>query len=97
MKPNSLNLFTKKLTRVRVVPIISASVSWPILAAAILEVRIDDPFVEHYNYQRYHKSLNNLTPANVCFKRGHTILLERERIKRKTIALRRLQHQQQAA
>jgi len=54
-------------------------------------------FVEHYNHRRYHESLNNLTPADVYFGRGHTMLLERERIKRKTIALRRLQHQQQAA
>ena len=39
----------------------------------------------------------NLTPADVYFGRGRTILLQRERIKRQTIALRRLQHQQQAA
>jgi hypothetical protein len=36
----------EKLTRGRVVPIISASVSWLVLAAAILGVRIDDLFVE---------------------------------------------------
>ena len=53
-------------------------------------------FVEHYNHRRYHESLNNLTLADVYFGRGQTILLQRERIKRKTIALRRLQHQQQA-
>ena len=49
-------------------------------------------FVEHYNHRRYHESLNNLTPADVYFERGQTILLERERIKRKTIEHRRLQH-----
>jgi hypothetical protein len=32
MKPKSLNRFRKKLTRERVVPIISASVSWLIFA-----------------------------------------------------------------
>ena len=32
MKPSFLNLFMKKLTRLRVVPIISASVSCDILA-----------------------------------------------------------------
>ena len=42
-------------------------------------------FVEHYNHRRYHESLNNLTPADVYFGRGQTILLERERIKRKGI------------
>ena len=47
-------------------------------------------FVEHYNYQRYHESLNNLTPADGYFGRGQSILAKRERIKRKTIAKRRL-------
>src|SRR4051812_31408175 len=54
-------------------------------------------FVEHYNHGRYHESLGNLTPADVYFGRGETILLERERIKRQTIANRRLQHHAQAA
>ena len=54
-------------------------------------------FVEHYNHRRYHESLNNLTPADVYFGRGQTILLDRERIKRQTFALRRLQHQLKAA
>jgi putative transposase len=61
-----------------------------------LEAQIDD-FVAHYNHRRYHESLGNLTPADVYFGRGQTILLERERIKRLTIAKRRLQHQKQAA
>jgi len=54
-------------------------------------------FVEHYNHSRYHESLGNLTPADVYFGRGETILLERERIKRQTIANRRLQHHVRAA
>ena len=54
-------------------------------------------FVEHYNHRRYHESLNNLTSADVYFGRGQTILLERERIKRKTIEHRRLQHRDAAA
>jgi len=54
-------------------------------------------FVEHYNHRRYHESLQNLTPADVYFGRGQTILLERERIKRDTIRQRRLQHQLKAA
>ena len=61
-----------------------------------LEARIE-AFVEHYNHRRYHESLNNLTPADVYFGRGQTILLERERIKRKTIEHRRLQHRDAAA
>ena len=54
-------------------------------------------FVEHYNHQRYHESLKNLTPADVYFGRGQSILQMRERIKRKTIQNRRLQHQRNAA
>jgi putative transposase len=54
-------------------------------------------FVEHYNHVRYHESLNNLTPADVYFGRAEAVLLERQRIKRRTIANRRLQHQLQAA
>jgi putative transposase len=49
-------------------------------------------FVEHYNHRRYHESLDNLTPADVYFGRGQSILLKRERIKRTTIEQRRLQH-----
>jgi len=54
-------------------------------------------FVEHYNHRRYHESLSNLTPADVYFRRGETILLQRERIKRNTINQRRLQHRKAAA
>jgi transposase InsO family protein len=61
-----------------------------------LEQRIA-AFVTHYNHDRYHESLENLTPADVYFGRGQTILDERNRIKRQTIANRRLQHQLQAA
>jgi transposase InsO family protein/transposase-like protein len=61
-----------------------------------LEQRIA-AFVTHYNHDRYHESLDNLTPADVYFGRGQTILEERNRIRRQTIANRRLQHQLQAA
>ncbi len=54
-------------------------------------------FVDHYNHRRYHQSLKNLTPADVYFGRGPTILLKRERIKRETITQRRLQHRLKAA
>lgn len=56
-----------------------------------------EAFVADYNHRRHHESIGNLTPADVYFGRGQTILLQRERIKRKTITLRRLQHEQQAA
>jgi putative transposase len=54
-------------------------------------------FVEHYNNVRYHESIDNLTPADVYFGRAEMILTERQRIKRQTIANRRLQHRLQAA
>src|SRR5512138_190146 len=54
-------------------------------------------FVDDYNHRRYHESIDNLTPADVYFGRGPTILAERERIKRQTIADRRLQHRLHAA
>ena len=53
-------------------------------------------FVDYYNNHRYHESIDNLTPADVYFGRGPTILAAREKIKRQTIAERRLQHQLQA-
>ncbi len=61
-----------------------------------LEAQIE-AFVEHYHHRRYHESLNNITPADAYFGRGQTILLKRERIKRKTIEERRLQHRNAAA
>ena len=61
-----------------------------------LEVQIE-AFVEHYNHQRYHESLNNVTPVDVYFGRAQAILRQRERIKRKTIQHRRLQHRKLAA
>jgi len=61
-----------------------------------LEAQVD-AFVGHYNHQRYHESLKNLTPADVYTGRGQTILLEREKVKTKTMKLRRLQHAKSAA
>jgi transposase InsO family protein len=61
-----------------------------------LEAQIE-AFVDHYNHQRYHESLNNVTPADVYFGRDKTILQQRERIKRKTLETRRLHHRQRVA
>jgi len=61
-----------------------------------LEAQIE-AFVADYNHRRYHESIDNLTPADVYCGRGRAILAKRERIKRQTIANRRLQHQLQAA
>src|SRR5437588_9178811 len=61
-----------------------------------LEAQIE-AFVADYNHCRYHESIDNLTPADVYFGRGPTILAQRERIKRHTIDNRRLQHRLKAA
>ena len=61
-----------------------------------LEAQIE-AFVEHYNHQRYHESLNNVTPADAYFGRAPAIIKQRERIKRQTIEYRRLQHRKLAA
>jgi transposase InsO family protein len=62
-----------------------------------LKARIDE-FVNYYNTQRYHESLNNLTPEDVYTGRGQTVLNRRRRIKLKTLAeRRRLYYRQKAA
>jgi transposase InsO family protein len=48
-----------------------------------------DQFVNYYNNQRYHESLNNLTPADVYYGRGDAILAERVRIKSTSLLNRR--------
>jgi len=49
-------------------------------------------FVSYYNHERYHESLNNLTPADVFYGRGEEILEQREMIKRSTLAMRKQIH-----
>ena len=49
-------------------------------------------FVDYYNNDRYHESLNNLTPADVYYGRGESILEQRRLIKENTIALRKQLH-----
>ena len=51
-----------------------------------------EAFVTRYNHERYHDSLNNVTPADIYFGRDKINLLEKERIKRQTFETRRLQH-----
>jgi putative transposase len=47
-------------------------------------------FVNYYNHQRYHESLNNLTPADVYVGRAKEVLTKRDHIKKQTLQQRRL-------
>ena len=53
-----------------------------------LEQRIAE-FVSYYNTQRYHESLNNVTPQAVYLGQAAAILTRRQQIKRKTLEHRR--------
>ena len=54
-------------------------------------------FLAHRHHSGVNDETENGAPADVYFGRGQTILLKRERIKRKTIELRSLQHRKAAA
>ena len=54
-------------------------------------------FIEHYNHERYHESIGNVTPADAYFGRATAIIERRKRIKELTIKNRRLNHQRHAA
>lgn len=56
-----------------------------------LEQAIAD-FVAYYNHERYHESLDNVTPADVFFGRHQEVLTQREIIKQQTLQQRRRQH-----
>jgi putative transposase len=53
-----------------------------------LEQAIAD-FVVYYNHERYHESLDNVTPADVYFGRQEAVLTQRELIKQQTLLERR--------
>jgi len=49
-----------------------------------------EAFINYYNNERYHESINNLIPKDVFFGRDREIITRRERIKKRTMALRRI-------
>jgi putative transposase len=51
-------------------------------------------FVDYYNHQRYHESLDNVTPADVYFGRAKQVQSQRAEIKRRTLEARRHQYRQ---
>lgn len=46
-------------------------------------------FIHHYNEERYHESLDNVTPADMYHGRSRKIQSRREQIKEKTMRERR--------
>lgn len=46
-------------------------------------------FIEYYNNSRYHESINNLIPRDVFYGREREIITRRDRIKRRTLEIRR--------
>ena len=49
-------------------------------------------FVDYDDHERYHESLDNLTPADVYYGRGQSILDRREQMLMDTLAMRRQLH-----
>jgi transposase InsO family protein len=49
-------------------------------------------FVNYYNHKRYHEALGNVTPADVYYGRDQEIKARREKIRKKTMRLRRAQN-----
>ena len=56
-----------------------------------------ESFVEYYNYERYHESLDNVTPADVYTGRAAKIIDQRQRIKERTMKLRKRNYQKAIA
>jgi len=61
-----------------------------------LEAALRD-FVAYYNNERYHESLDNVTPADVYFGRQYAVLSERAKIKRLTMEKRKREYLAQKA
>ena len=51
----------------------------------------------YYNNERYHESLDNVTPSDVYFGRQYAVLSERSKIKRRTMERRKKEYMAQKA
>ena len=56
-----------------------------------LEAALRD-FVAYYNDERYHESLDNVTPSDVYFGRQYAVLTDRDKIKRLTMKRRKREY-----
>jgi len=69
---------------------------------AVLRTQLNSPiplkdFVSYYNNERYHESLDNVTPADVYYGRQYAVLSERSKIKRRTMERRKKEYMAQKA
>jgi putative transposase len=53
-----------------------------------LEATLGD-FVGYYNSERYHEALDNVTPADVFYRRQYAVISKRREIKRRTMQRRK--------
>jgi putative transposase len=56
-----------------------------------LEAALRD-FVAYYNNERYHESLDNVTPADAYFGRKYAVVSGREKIKQRTMRKRKKEY-----
>ena len=56
-----------------------------------LEAALRD-FVAYYNHERYHESLDNVTPADAYFGRKYEVVSAREKIKKRTMRKRKKEY-----
>ncbi len=52
-------------------------------------------FTEYYNNSRYHESIKNLVPKDVLYGREREIIARREKIKRRTLELKKAKLKEQ--
>ena len=60
--------------------------------ALVLQEKAIAAWVQHYNHERYHESLDNVTPSDVCLGHHDNILDQRAIIKSPTMTLRKVQN-----
>ncbi len=68
-----------------------------LLTIASLGICGEDSIAERWRKEGIAQSLGKLTPADACFGRAAAITKKRKRMKRQTIAHRRLQHSERTA
>ena len=66
------------------------------ISATILLKKANADWVDHYNHERYHESLDNVTPADLFKGRRNDILDQRALVKARTMTKRKIHNLQLA-